>query len=698
MGVHIWAGYGLLALMAFRLVWGICGPEYSRVVSFLYPPRSTVEHLRGLVLLRPPHYVGHDPTGALMVFALTGVLIAIVATGLMILGGEEKQGPLSAVIGYAVGFAAKHVHYWLVLLLVALVLGHVAGVVTESLLTHDNLVRAIITGWKRLPPEAPFPTLRPARCSPSRCPRSWRVARRDTGLNLRVSPNEIFQLLALTVMLAPTFDDAQEFGMCCQKQDQIVCLATLYGTTVVVEGTKHHLDREPLQGFAQHLCHLLAARQQHRREHERGVALQRNGSGGARPHVRQIQPPFGQRDASSIRQRRRSRAQTWRADSGGIEDVAQRAVPCPLPQARPQAQRRRTGVRALQAHRHHLIAIGRARTQHLHAAIRDLFPHAGDKALRLVRQVIKPQNAEKPQSEDQHPPHRHAAMISVANRFSLAAASSVDSCHRGWWLKASTMTILLPPSTSPSRSRKTCVFLRSASRVEPSTRAINEKRSHTGAQRGGGTGGSLWLEPCADFRQARAHHRGRQHGKPLGDGLGPDLQRRHPQQAFAGQDLLHLSDRRDPPPHQAHPDGHEDGQRQESLAHAAEPCGCRGARRSSCRGASNDGLSPPAAVVPPLPPLASGSASGAETRPGDGLSCAYVPWGPPRYRGSHDSANDSLWLKLRPVAAGTLQWLSRFPPPPSLRTLPRTPPTSKNAVRVTMPSIPACSLLRHGQP
>jgi cytochrome b len=27
LGVHIWAGYGLLALMAFRLVWGICGLE-----------------------------------------------------------------------------------------------------------------------------------------------------------------------------------------------------------------------------------------------------------------------------------------------------------------------------------------------------------------------------------------------------------------------------------------------------------------------------------------------------------------------------------------------------------------------------------------------------------------------------------------------------------------------------------------------
>src|SRR5207245_9573160 len=91
-----------------------------------------------------------------------------------------------------------------------------------------------------------------------------RMGANPTGLNLRVSPNAIFQLLALMMMLAPTFDDAQEFGMFCQKQDQIVGLATLYGTTVVVEGTKHHLDRDPLQGFAQHLCHLLAARQHHR--------------------------------------------------------------------------------------------------------------------------------------------------------------------------------------------------------------------------------------------------------------------------------------------------------------------------------------------------------------------------------------------------------------------------------------------------
>lgn len=113
--------------------------------------------------MRPPHYVGHNPTGALMVFALTAVLIALVVTGLLALGGEEKQGPLATVIGYSVGSAAKRVHRWLTITLLAMVAGHIAGVAAESVLGPDNLVRAIVTGWKRLPPTAPVPTPRPAR-------------------------------------------------------------------------------------------------------------------------------------------------------------------------------------------------------------------------------------------------------------------------------------------------------------------------------------------------------------------------------------------------------------------------------------------------------------------------------------------------------------------------------------------------------
>ena len=102
-----------------------------------------------------------------MVFALTGVLIALVVTGLLVLGGEEKQGPLAAIIGYSVGSWAKPVHLWLTILLLGMAALHIIGVVTESVLTHDNLVRAIVTGWKRLPPTAPVPTPRAARPVPA---------------------------------------------------------------------------------------------------------------------------------------------------------------------------------------------------------------------------------------------------------------------------------------------------------------------------------------------------------------------------------------------------------------------------------------------------------------------------------------------------------------------------------------------------
>jgi cytochrome b len=98
-----------------------------------------------------------------MVFALATVLLALVVTGLLALGGEERQGPLAAVVGFSVGSAAEQVHHWLTILLLAMVVAHIAGVAIESVLSHDNLARAMITGWKKLPSATPVPKPRAAR-------------------------------------------------------------------------------------------------------------------------------------------------------------------------------------------------------------------------------------------------------------------------------------------------------------------------------------------------------------------------------------------------------------------------------------------------------------------------------------------------------------------------------------------------------
>jgi cytochrome b len=160
LGAHRTAGYTVIVLLVFRFVWAAFGSEYSRLSSFSYSANETFDHLRGILLLSPRHYVGHNPAGAAMIFALAAVLCGLVVTGLAIEGGEEKIGPLAGIASYAVGSAAKTVHFVLVWTICLMVAAHLAGVVVESLLTRENLVAAMITGYKDVPPDAHLPPLR----------------------------------------------------------------------------------------------------------------------------------------------------------------------------------------------------------------------------------------------------------------------------------------------------------------------------------------------------------------------------------------------------------------------------------------------------------------------------------------------------------------------------------------------------------
>ena len=162
LGLHRGAGYAIVLLLAFRFVWAFYGSEYSRLTYFIRASRHFGDYLRGLLLLRPPHYVGHNPVGALMVFALFAMLIALVASGLLVEGGEEKRGPLAGLVAYQTGFVAKGLHRILVYLLLSMILVHIAGVLVESRLQRASLVRGMITGWMRVPEGMPMPSPRPA--------------------------------------------------------------------------------------------------------------------------------------------------------------------------------------------------------------------------------------------------------------------------------------------------------------------------------------------------------------------------------------------------------------------------------------------------------------------------------------------------------------------------------------------------------
>jgi cytochrome b len=135
--LHDAAGYTVLGLIAFRLVWGFVGPEHARFSDFVPAPARLRAYLASLVRGRPERHLGHNPAGGVMILLLLAAVLLAAGSGWLMtmdrFWGKDWVEELHEAAAY---FA---------LLLVGV---HVAGVVVSSLLHRENLVRAMITGKK----------------------------------------------------------------------------------------------------------------------------------------------------------------------------------------------------------------------------------------------------------------------------------------------------------------------------------------------------------------------------------------------------------------------------------------------------------------------------------------------------------------------------------------------------------------------
>lgn len=150
---HLRLGHCVLALLVFRLVWGVIGGHWSRFTSFLYSPARVLRYLRGNA--HGDDIIGHSPLGALSVFALLVVLMAQVGTGLFSDDEIAFAGPLTrfvsgTVVGKATGYH-KEIGQYLVLGLVAL---HLLAIIFYVLVRRQRLLRPMLHGDKLLPAPA----------------------------------------------------------------------------------------------------------------------------------------------------------------------------------------------------------------------------------------------------------------------------------------------------------------------------------------------------------------------------------------------------------------------------------------------------------------------------------------------------------------------------------------------------------------
>jgi cytochrome b len=137
--LHRIVGYTVLGLLAFRLVWGFWGSRYSRFRMVGVRLRAAPRYLWNLRRGITGRYIGLNPAGTLMLVAL---LLAIAISAI--------TGAMSVTVTFFGVWWVEDTHHYSSDAVIVLVVLHVVGVLLMGLLQRENLIRAMITGRKRI--------------------------------------------------------------------------------------------------------------------------------------------------------------------------------------------------------------------------------------------------------------------------------------------------------------------------------------------------------------------------------------------------------------------------------------------------------------------------------------------------------------------------------------------------------------------
>lgn len=146
--IHVFAGYLMLGLLVFRVAWGLMGSRYVRFRAFAFSWRDVWGYLLRLREGHAPRYLSHNPAGSWAVFVLMGLGFLLGVSGLLVLGGEERHGPLAGLLSFEQGALFGEVHEVVAFVMLGMVAVHLLGVLVESLVHRENLVAAMIHGCK----------------------------------------------------------------------------------------------------------------------------------------------------------------------------------------------------------------------------------------------------------------------------------------------------------------------------------------------------------------------------------------------------------------------------------------------------------------------------------------------------------------------------------------------------------------------
>ena len=145
---HAYFGYSILTLLIFRIIWGFVGSTHARFSSFLPTKKAIFNYLSG----SSPRVLGHNPIGAISVFALIFVLCVQVFTGLFIDDEVSFQGPLAKYVSGSISSFFSEIHEGNQVVIYTLIAIHIAAIWYYKKFKGENLIKPMINGDKEIDP------------------------------------------------------------------------------------------------------------------------------------------------------------------------------------------------------------------------------------------------------------------------------------------------------------------------------------------------------------------------------------------------------------------------------------------------------------------------------------------------------------------------------------------------------------------
>ena len=102
LGWHRLAGYAVIGLVVFRLLWGLLGSSTARFASFVRGPRAVFAYLAKLRVRGDGRFrIGHNPLGGWSVVLMLALLAVQAGLGLYAIDTDGlESGPLAARVSF----------------------------------------------------------------------------------------------------------------------------------------------------------------------------------------------------------------------------------------------------------------------------------------------------------------------------------------------------------------------------------------------------------------------------------------------------------------------------------------------------------------------------------------------------------------------------------------------------------------------